>query len=65
MVEPFQKAVFSGEVGKIYPQPVETIFGEHLIYIEDRKDDEERAKASHILIVPKVSEATINIKKLK
>ena len=63
MVEPFQKAVFSGEVGKIYPQPVETIFGEHLIYIEDRKDDEERAKASHILIVPKVSEATINIKK--
>lgn len=63
MVEPFQKAVFSGEVGKIYPQPVETIFGEHLIYIEDKKDDEERAKASHILIVPKVSEATINIKK--
>lgn len=63
MVEPFQKAVFSGKVGKIYPQPVETIFGEHLIYIEDRKDDEERAKASHILIVPKVSEATINIKK--
>ena len=34
-----------------------------MIYIEDRKDDEERAKASHILIVPKVSEATINIKK--
>lgn len=63
MVEPFQKAVFAGEVGKIYPEPVETIFGQHLIYIEDRKDDEERAKASHILIVPKISEATLDIKK--
>lgn len=63
MVEPFQKAVFAGEVGKIYPEPVETIFGQHLIYIEDRQDDEERAKASHILIVPKISEATLDIKK--
>lgn len=62
MVEPFQKAVFAGEVGKIYPEPVETIFGQHLIYIEDRNDDEERAKASHILIVPKVSQATLEQK---
>lgn len=63
MVEPFQKAVFAGEIGKIYPEPVETIFGQHLIYIEDRKDDEERAKASHILVVPKISEATLDVKK--
>ena len=63
MVEPFQKAVFAGEVGKVYPEPVETIFGQHLIYIEDRKDDEERAKASHILIVPKVSKTTFDTKK--
>lgn len=63
MVEPFQKAVFAGEIGKVYPKPVETIFGQHLIYIEDRKDDEERAKASHILIVPKISEATLDVKK--
>lgn len=63
MVEPFQKAVFAGEIGKVYPEPVETIFGQHLIYIEDRKDDEERAKASHILIVPKISEATLDVKK--
>lgn len=55
MVEPFQKAIFEGEVGKIYPNPVETVFGYHLILIEDRKDKEERAKASHILISPKVS----------
>lgn len=62
MVEPFQKAVFEGEVGKIYPEPVETIFGQHLIYIEERNDEEERAKASHILIVPKVSQATLEKK---
>lgn len=58
MVEPFQKAVFEGEVGKVYPTPVETIFGYHLILIEDRNDKEERAKASHILVVPKVSMET-------
>ena len=63
MVEPFQKAVFEGEVGKVYPTPVETVFGYHLILIEDRNDKESKAKASHILITPKVSEATINYKR--
>lgn len=58
MVEPFQKAVFEGEVGKVYPTPVETVFGYHLILIEDRKDNENKAKASHILISPKISVET-------
>lgn len=62
MVEPFQKAVFEGEVGKVYPTPVETVFGYHLIFIEDRNDKEEKAKASHILITPKVSKDTIDSK---
>ncbi|WP_293959997.1 peptidylprolyl isomerase [uncultured Fusobacterium sp.] len=62
MVEPFQKAVFEGEVGKIYPEPVETIFGQHLIYIADRNNEEERAKASHILITPKISQKTLEQK---
>ena len=62
MVEPFQKAVFEGEVGKVYPTPVETVFGYHLILIEDRNDKEAKAKASHILITLKVSEATISSK---
>lgn len=62
MVEPFQKAVFEGEVGKIYPKPVETIFGQHLIYIAERNDAEDRARASHILITPKISQATIEAK---
>lgn len=62
MVEPFQKAVFKGEVGKIYPEPVETVFGQHLIYIADRNDEEERAKASHILVTPKISQETLEQK---
>lgn len=62
MVEPFQKAVFEGEVGKIYPTPVETIFGQHLIYIAERNDAEDRVRASHILITPKISQATIEAK---
>lgn len=33
-----------------------------MILIEDRNDKESKAKASHILIIPKVSEATINSK---
>lgn len=62
MVEPFQKAVFEGEIGKIYPEPVETVFGQHLIYIADRNDEEERAKASHILVTPKISQETLEQK---
>lgn len=62
MVEPFQKAVFEGEIGKIYPEPVETVFGQHLIYIADRNDEEERARASHILVTPKISQETLEQK---
>ncbi|WP_294726238.1 peptidylprolyl isomerase [uncultured Fusobacterium sp.] len=62
MVEPFQKVVFEGEVGKIYPEPVETVFGQHLIYIADRNDEEERARASHILVTPKISQETLEQK---
>ena len=62
MVEPFQKAVFEGEVGKVYPVPVETIFGYHIISVEGKDEKAGRAKASHILIIPKVSEKTLNAK---
>lgn len=62
MVEPFQKAVFEGKVGEVYPKPVETVFGYHLILIEDRKDEENRAKASHILFTPTLSEETTSAK---
>ena len=63
MVAPFDKAIFEGKVGEIYPQPVETQFGYHLIYIEDRHDKDGKAKASHILIIPKISDKTVADKK--
>ena len=62
MVEPFEKAVFDGKVGEIYPVPVETTFGYHLIYVEDRDDKAGRAKASHILLIPQISENTLKEK---
>lgn len=62
MVAEFDKAVFEGEVGKIYPTPVETVFGYHIISIEGKDEKAEKAKASHILIVPEISEKTLNAK---
>lgn len=35
MVPPFEEAVFSMEVGEIYPEPVETQFGFHVIRLDD------------------------------
>lgn len=64
MVEPFEKAVFEGKAGEIYPVPVETMFGYHIIYVEDKDDKAGRAKASHILIIPQISEKTMKEKTL-
>lgn len=60
MVPEFDKAVFEGKVREIYPDIVSTVFGQHIIYITDRNDKEKKAKASHILVKYRVSDATIN-----
>lgn len=62
MVQPFEEAVFKGEVGKVYPEPVETVFGQHIIYIQERDDAAGTAKASHILITAAPSEETLEKK---
>ncbi|MGL6115482.1 peptidylprolyl isomerase [Cetobacterium sp. SF1] len=59
MVKPFEDAVFEGKPGEIYPKVVETQFGEHIIYIVSRNDEEGTAHAKHILITVKPSEATV------
>ncbi len=56
MVAPFEEAVFNGEAGKVVPEVVETQFGYHLIYVEEKKDD--KVKARHILLTSKASDAT-------
>lgn len=62
MVEPFAKAAFKATVGEIYPSVVETDFGYHIIYVKEKKvtDGKEEVSAAHILLMPKVSEATKN-----
>lgn len=59
MVPEFEKAAFEGKVGEIYPEVVGTQFGQHIIYVTDKNEDENKVKASHILISYKVSEETM------
>jgi foldase protein prsA len=67
LVPEFAEAVKKAEKGKI-TGPVKTEFGYHIIYVEDKDaSNENKAKVSHILITPTVSEATKQeiIKKMK
>ena len=51
MVKPFEDAAFSAKKGEIVG-PIETAYGFHLIYVEDKriKDGKEEVKARHILM---------------
>lgn len=60
MMPEFSEAAFKGEVGKIYPEVVNTVFGAHIIYVQEKKDD--KVRASHILIKNEISQDTINAK---
>jgi Parvulin-like peptidyl-prolyl isomerase len=67
MVPEFAEAVKKAEKGKIVG-PVKTQFGYHIIYVEDKdSSNSDKAKVSHILLTPSVSEATKQelIKKMK
>ena len=59
MVPEFEKAAFEGKVGEIYPKVVGTQFGQHIIYVTDKNEAENKVKASHILVSYKVSEETM------
>lgn len=59
MVKPFEEAAFSGKVGEIYPELVKTQFGYHIIYVQSKDEKGEKVTASHILIIPEPSKATL------
>lgn len=60
MVPEFEEAAFSGEKTSLVADVVKSQFGYHLIFIEDKKEEngEEQVKASHILITEKAGDAT-------
>lgn len=49
-VTPFEDAAFSLKPGEVYPMPVRTRFGLHIIKLLDRKPNEGEVRASHIMI---------------
>ena len=60
MVESFEKASFEGEVGKLYPEVVESPFGFHVIKVEDRRRppfEELREDIENQLVGPQRGEA--------
>lgn len=61
MVKPFEDAVFQGNIGEIYPEPVETEYGQHIILVHER-DEAKGVNASHILITPELSDETKKIR---
>ncbi|MGB9911820.1 MAG: peptidylprolyl isomerase [Candidatus Kapaibacteriota bacterium] len=58
MVKPFEDACFTAKVGEIIG-PIETQFGYHIIWVQDKKSDE--YKYSFIKFVPQVSRNTERI----
>jgi peptidyl-prolyl cis-trans isomerase D len=60
MDKSFADAVFSGEPGKIFPEVVTSRFGEHIIYVEEINKEENKAKASHIILLPTLSAKTVD-----
>ena len=60
MVKEFSDAVFAGNVGEVYPEVVKSPFGYHIIYIADKNEEKQEAKASHILIRAETGEDSKN-----
>ncbi len=49
-VTPFEDAAYSLKPGEVYPTPVRTRFGLHIIKLLDRKPSQGEVRASHIMI---------------
>ena len=61
MVKEFEKAAFTAKKGEII-EPVKSNFGYHIIYVRDKKveNDEEKVLASHILLKIEISSTTLS-----
>ncbi|WP_300328008.1 peptidylprolyl isomerase [Fusobacterium sp.] len=64
MVKEFSDAAFKGNVGEVYPEVVNTVFGSHIIFVQEKNEKDKTVRASHILVKSNVSPETI-VEKLK
>lgn len=59
MVAEFSDAAFKGKAGEIYPEVIDTVFGSHIIFVQEKNEDDKTVRASHILVKSSVSPETI------
>lgn len=59
MAAEFSDAAFKGKAGEIYPEVVDTVFGSHIIFVQEKNEDDKTVRASHILVKSNVSPETI------
>ena len=59
MVAEFSDAAFKGKAGEIYPEVVDTVFGSHIIFVQEKNEDDKTVRASHVLVKSNVSPETI------
>lgn len=50
IVPEFEDAAFETNVGSIYPEPVKTRFGYHIVKVTEKKERTPQIRASHILV---------------
>jgi peptidyl-prolyl cis-trans isomerase SurA len=50
ILTPIEDAMYATPVGKVYPKPVKTSYGYHIIKVTDRRPIKYKIRASHILI---------------
>lgn len=59
MVAEFSDAAFKGKAGEVYPEVVDTVFGSHIIFVQEKNEEDKTVRASHILVKSNVSPETI------
>ena len=50
IIPSFERAAYATEVGQIYPEPVETRYGYHIVKVTDKQERRNKIQARHILI---------------
>jgi peptidyl-prolyl cis-trans isomerase SurA len=50
IIPSFERAAYATEVGSIYPEPVETRYGYHIVKVTDKQERRNKIQARHILI---------------